>query len=42
MNRISYASSIESNMCAMMSTRSDMSYALSIINRCESDLGESH
>jgi hypothetical protein len=42
MNRIPYASAIGSIICAMLSTRPDMSYALSVTRRYQSDHGESH
>lgn len=42
MNRISYASAIGSIMYAMLCTRIDVSCALSICSRYQSDLGERH
>ncbi|XP_061343798.1 secreted RxLR effector protein 161-like [Gastrolobium bilobum] len=42
MERIPYASAIGSIMYAMLCTRPDVSYALSITSRYQSDLGESH
>ena len=42
MNKVPYASAIGSIMYAMISTRPDVSYALSITSRYQSDLGESH
>ncbi|PKI46224.1 hypothetical protein CRG98_033396 [Punica granatum] len=41
-NRISYASAIGSIMYAMLCTRSDVSYALSMTSRYHSDPGERH
>ena len=42
MSKIPYASTIGSIMYAMLCTRPDVSYALSITSRYQSDLGESH
>ncbi|PKI67476.1 hypothetical protein CRG98_012060 [Punica granatum] len=42
MNRIPYASTIGSIMYAMLCTRSDVSYALSMTSRYQSDPGERH
>ena len=42
MSKIPYASTIGSNMYAMLCTRPDLSYALSMTSRYQSDLGESH
>ena len=42
MNRIPYASAIGSIMYAMLCTRPDVSYALSMTSRYQSDPGESH
>ena len=42
MSKIPYASAIGSIMYAMLCTRSDVSYALSITSRYQSDPGESH
>ena len=42
MSKIPYASSIGSIMYAMLCTRPDVSYALSITSRYQSDPGESH
>ncbi|PKI48398.1 hypothetical protein CRG98_031208 [Punica granatum] len=42
MNRIPYASAIGSIMYAMLCTRSDVSYALSMTSRYQSDPGEKH
>ena len=42
MSKISYASAIGSIMYAMLCTRSDVSYTLSIMSRYQSGLGESH
>ena len=42
MSRVPYASAIGSIMYAMISTRLDVSYALSMTSRHQSDLGESH
>ncbi|PKI70095.1 hypothetical protein CRG98_009558 [Punica granatum] len=42
MSRIPYASSIGSIMYAMLCTRLDVSYALSMMSRYQSDLGERH
>ena len=42
MSNIPYASAIGSIMYAMLCTRPDVSYALSIMSRYQSDLGESH
>jgi len=41
-SRVPYASAIGSIMYAMMSTHPDVSYALSVMSRYRSDLGESH
>ncbi|KAK8600887.1 hypothetical protein V6N12_050732 [Hibiscus sabdariffa] len=42
MSRVPYASAIGSIMYAMICTRSDVSYALSMTNRYQSNPGESH
>jgi hypothetical protein len=42
MNRIPYASAIGSIMYAMVSTRLDVSYALSVTSRYQSDPSDSH
>jgi hypothetical protein len=42
MSKVPYASAIGSIMYAMISTRPDVSYALSATSRYQSDLGESH
>ena len=42
MSKISYALAIGSIMYAMLCTRPDVSYALSITSRYQSDPGESH
>ena len=42
MSKITYASAIESIMYAMISTRPDVSYTLSVTSRYQSDPGESH
>ena len=42
MSKVSYASAIESIMYAMISTRPDVSYALTVTSRYQSDPGESH
>ena len=42
MDKIPYASAIGSIMYAMLCTRPDVSYALSMISRFQSDLGECH
>ena len=42
MSKIPYAYTIRSIMYAMLCTRPDVSYALSIMSRYQSDLGESH
>ena len=42
MSRIPYASVIGSIMYAMMCTRPDVSYALSVTRRYQSDPGDSH
>ena len=42
MSKIPYASAIGSIMIAMLCTRPDVSYALSITSRYQSDPGESH
>ena len=42
MSKIQYASAIGSIMYAMLCTRPDVSYALSITSRCQSDPDESH
>jgi len=42
MNKVSYASAIGSIMYAMINTRPDISYALSVSSRYQSDPGESH
>ena len=42
MSKVPYASTIGSIMYAMISTHTDVSYALSITSRYQSDLGESH
>ena len=42
MSKIPYAFAIRSIMYAMLCTRPDVSYALSIMSRYQSDLGESH
>ena len=42
MSKIPYASAIGSIMYAMLCTRPDVSYALSITSRYQSDPGESH
>ena len=42
MSKVPYASAIGSIMYAMISTRPDVSYALSVTSRYQSDPGESH
>ena len=42
MDMIPYASAIGSIMYAMICTRPDVSYALSVTSRYQADLGESH
>ena len=42
MNKVPYASAIGSIMYAMISTRPDVSYALSVTSRYQSDPGEGH
>ncbi|KAL9230892.1 hypothetical protein vseg_006185 [Gypsophila vaccaria] len=42
MSRISYTSAIGSIMYAMMCTRPDVAYALSMVSRYQGNLGESH
>ena len=42
MSKIPYASAIGSIMYAMLCTRPDVSYALSITSKYQSNLGESH
>ena len=42
MSRIPYASAIGSIMYAMICTRPDVSYALSVTSRYQADPGESH
>ena len=42
MSKVPYASAIGSIMYAMISTRPDVSYALSVISRYQSDPGEGH
>ena len=42
MSKVSYASAIGSIMYAMISTCPDVSYALSVTSRYQSDPGESH
>ena len=42
MSKVPYASAIGSIMYAMISTRPDVSYALSVTSRYQSDLGEGH
>ena len=42
MNMTSYASAIGSIMYAMLYTRPDISYALSVTSRYQSNLGEGH
>ena len=42
MSKVTYASAIGSIMYAMISTRPDVSYALSVTSRYQSDPGESH
>ena len=42
MSKIPHASAIGSIMYAMLCTRPDVSYALSMTSRYQSDLGESH
>jgi len=42
MEKISYVSAIESIMYAMLCTRLDVSYTLSITSRYQSNLDESH
>jgi hypothetical protein len=42
MSKVPYASAIGSIMYAMINTRPDVSYALSAMNRYQSDPGESH
>jgi hypothetical protein len=42
MSKVLYASVIGSTMYAMISTRPDVSYALSVASRHQTDLGESH
>ena len=42
MSKVPYASTIGSIMYAMISTRLDVSYALSVTSRYQSDPGESH
>ena len=42
MNKVPYASAIGSIMYAMISIRLDVSYALSVTSRYQSDPGESH
>ena len=42
MSKVSYVSAIGSIMYAMISTRPNVSYALSVTSRYQSDPGESH
>ena len=42
MSKVPHASAIESIMYAMISTRPDVSYALSVTSRYQSNSGESH
>ena len=42
MSKVPYASAIGSIMYAMISTRPDVSYALNVMSRHQSDPGESH
>ena len=42
MNKIAYALAIGSIMYAMLCTRPDVSYALSVTSRYQSDLGMGH
>ena len=42
LSKVPYASAIGSIMYAMISTCSDVSYALSVMSRYQSDPGESH
>ena len=42
MSKVPYASAIRSIMYAMISTHPDVSYALSVMSRYQSDPGESH
>ena len=42
MSKVPYASTIGSIMYAIISTRPDVSYALSVTSRYQSDPGESH
>ena len=42
MNKVPYTSAIGSIMYAMISTRPDVSYALSVTSMYQSDPGESH
>jgi hypothetical protein len=42
MSKVPYASAIGPIMYVMISTRPDVSYALSVTSRYQSDLGESH
>ena len=42
MSKVPYASAIGSIMYAMISTRLDVSYALRVTSRYQSDLGEGH
>ena len=42
MSKVPYASAIGSIMYAMISTCPDVSYALSVMSRYQSDPGESH
>ena len=42
MSKVPYASAIGSIMYAMISTRPDVFYALSVTSRYQSDSGESH
>jgi len=42
MSKVSYTLSIGSIMCAMICTRLDVSYALSVVSRYQTNSGESH
>ena len=42
MSRVPYASAIGSIMYAMICTRLDVSYALSVMSRYQSNLGDAH
>jgi len=42
MSKVPYASTIGSIMIAMICTRPDVSYALSVVSRYQNNLGESH